>query len=120
MASALRFWKGAIGLDNHHAGGEECLSVAPAHLLELRQEAVGKGARGRGRVRLGLTFPERWIPGVADVAADFGHKVLTPLVVLETAGHGRLRLLELRGPGDSVIRLMSEEDMAQVGQQSPT
>ena len=29
-------------------------------------------------------------------------------------GKGRVQLLELQGPGDSVIRLMSEEDLAQV------
>ena len=34
-------------------------------------------------------------------------------------GKGRVQLLELQGPGDSVIRLMSEEDLAQVCGKEP-
>ena len=76
VASALTFWQHLIGLDRYRGHKDGCCLVAsPWHLLELRHEEEAKmstPAVSRSKVKLGLTFPETWLPGVAQVAADFG------------------------------------------------
>ena len=76
VASALAFWQHLIGLDRDRGHTDGCCLVAsPWHLLELRHEEEAKmstPAASSSKVKLGLTFPETWLPGVAKVAADFG------------------------------------------------
>jgi len=128
LSEALRFWQFAMGLNNEDASDPACLTTASYHLLKLYQQSCprpsstnsvgtgtgvgGGGGGGCGNVKLGLMFPESWLAGVSEVATqEFGCKLLTPMVVLDTPGRGRLTMLDLLGPGGSVIRLMSEEDM---------
>ena len=62
--------------------------------------------------KLGFMFPESWIAGIADVAKEeFGSELLTPLISMDSAGLGRVKLMEISAPGGSVVRLMSHEDM---------
>ena len=89
VASASAFWQHLIGFnrlheDKAHAHHGLCLVASPWHMLELRQDP-SQATRGRQAsagpepracpkvlTKLGLTFPEAWLPGVAQVAADFG------------------------------------------------
>ena len=87
-----------------------CLRADSAHGLTLRQRK-GRGTPGMD-AKLGFMFPESWIAGIADVAKEeFGSELLTPLISMDSAGLGRVKLMEISAPGGSVVRLMSHEDM---------
>ena len=84
----------------------------PLDAVAGRSGVIGGGGGGCAKVKLGLMLPESWLPGMSETATEeFGCKLLTPLLSLDTPGRGAVKLLELEGPGSSVIRLMSEEDM---------
>jgi hypothetical protein len=129
LRSALQFWQFAIGLNCQDPSDPACLTAACSHLLRLREEpprvpldaAAGRGGMNAGgggtgaKVKIGLMFPESWLPGMSETATEeFACKLLTPLLSLDTPGRGSVKLLELEGPGSSVIRLMSQEDMLQL------
>ena len=119
VSGAARFWQFGMGLDLEGGRGTEgegtavssaCLRADSAHGLTLRQRK-GRGTPGMD-AKLGFMFPESWIAGIADVAKEeFGSELLTPLISMDSAGLGRVKLMEISAPGGSVVRLMSHEDM---------
>ena len=58
------------------------------------------GGIGLACVKIGVMLPENWLPGVSQVATEeFGCRVLTPMLALNTPGRGVVKLIDIEGPG---------------------
>ncbi|KAK4875996.1 hypothetical protein RN001_012418 [Aquatica leii] len=117
LKKSLEYWNGVLGLNIFDESDKSAVLGFKSNetKLELREisEQINR-AEAYGRIAFSCPFSEQ--PLIDEKIKAKGHKILTPLISLDTPGKATVRVIILADPDDHEICFVDDEAFKQLSQ----